>query len=68
MNWGALLQVVLNVFEKNPGLAENLLTSVLNLFTSNPSILTKAINIGLAKASSSIPAEHLVLPVIEKAV
>ena len=54
MNWGALLQVVLNVFEKNPQLAESLLTSVLNLFVNNPTVLSKAVTVGIAQVEKSL--------------
>ena len=54
MNWGALLQVVLNVFEKNPQLAESLLASILNLFVNNPTVLNKAVTVGIAQVEKSL--------------
>lgn len=50
MNWGALRQVILNVFEKNPQLAESLVTALLNLFVNNPNVLSEAVSTGLAMA------------------
>lgn len=55
MNWMALLQVVLTVFEKNPELAQTLLTALLNLFVQQPPLLAKAISIGLAHAEAALP-------------
>jgi hypothetical protein len=55
MNWQALLQVVLGVFEKNPDLAGQLVSSLLNLFVSNPAILNKAVTVGIAHAEASLP-------------
>ena len=55
MNWMALLQVVLTVFEKNPELAQTLLTALLNLFVPQPPLLAKAISIGLAHAEAALP-------------
>ena len=57
MNWMALLQVVLNVFEKNPALAETLLSTLLNLFVSQPPLLAKAVSVGLAHAEAALPAK-----------
>lgn len=55
MNWMALLQAVLTVFEKNPELAQTLLTALLNLFVQQPPLLAKAISIGLAHAEAALP-------------
>jgi hypothetical protein len=55
MNWGALIQIILSVFEKNPELAGSLITSLLNLFVSNPAILTKAVSVGIAHAEAALP-------------
>ena len=55
MNWMALLQVVLNVFEKNPERAQTLLTALLNLFVTQPPLLAKAVSVGLAHAEAAIP-------------
>jgi len=60
MNWTALLQVVLNVFEKNPQLAETLLTTLFSLFANNPPLVAKAVQVGLAHASAIAPAAHVV--------
>lgn len=49
MNWQALLQIVLKVFEKNPQLAEQLINILLNLFVNNPALLHKAVETGLAQ-------------------
>ena len=56
MNWMALVQVVLGVFEKNPALAETLLTTLLNLFAAKPALLDKAVTVGLAHAAATVPA------------
>ncbi len=56
MNWAGLLAAIFNVLEKNPGLAETLVTALLNLFANNPPILAKAVNIGLAHAAAAVPA------------
>ena len=55
MNWGALLQIILSVFEKNPDLAGQLITTLLNLFVNNPAVLNKAVSVGLAHAEASLP-------------
>lgn len=61
MNWAALLQVVLNVFEKNPALAESLLTGLLNMFVNNPALLTKAVAVGVAHLETNLPASPISL-------
>ena len=55
MNYLALLQIILGVFEKNPQLAETLLTTLLNLFVTQPPLLAKAVSVGLAHAEAAIP-------------
>ncbi len=55
MNWTALLSTILAVFEKNPELAQTLLTVLLNLFASNPALLAKAVHVGLAHAEAALP-------------
>ena len=55
MNWGVLLQIVLSVFEKNPDLAAQLISSLLNLFVSNPAVLNQAVTVGIAHAAAALP-------------
>ena len=59
MNWGALLQFVLNFAEKNPTLVENLLTAILNRMVQNPALLDNALHTTInyfAKPSSTTVA------------
>lgn len=55
MNWNALIQVVLNIVEKNPQLLEDLITALMKLFAGNPAILTQAVTVAVAKVESTIP-------------
>jgi len=61
MNWQALIQIVLKVFEKNPQLAEQLINLLLNLFVNNPPLLHKAVEAGLAQASVSKQMKKIAL-------
>jgi len=59
MNWGALIQIVLSVFEKNPDLAGNLIQALLSLFANNPTILAKAVTVGIAHAEAALPQKSV---------
>ena len=54
MNWGALLQVLVGILEKNPALIENLVTALLHLLSNNPAVLNKAVTVGLAHAEQAL--------------
>ncbi len=67
MNWGALVGVIIKVFENNPQLAQTLLTALFQLFANNPPILAKAVNVGLAHAAALVPPPSVHLEQVEKA-
>lgn len=53
MNWQILLQTVLNVVEKNPALAEELLLDLMKLFVENKDLLHEAVTLGVTQMKAS---------------
>jgi hypothetical protein len=62
MNWASLLTVAVNVVDKNPELAENLLTSLFTLLASNQTMLAKVVSVGLSHAEAALPVATAAAP------
>lgn len=53
MDWGKLLQFLLNYFEKNPQLVESLLTTIINRILGDPNLQTHLVNFAVSKLNTS---------------